>query len=259
MNKSITNLLDLPDELLLIIFKHLNFIEVINSFFDINERFDRIICDHSMTKTLDFSSMIFFDNQIFDRLGQLLPRICQNIKYLIFRSISQEWLLHLADHPNLYKLDLGDINLTETKKYFDSNDSPLVKLIQKQITHLSLTPKDNTLDELISMTDFNDLYLRVFQYSTNVTHLEFNTDFTPKHFSFRPSCDYLPFGNSLSSTIVYLSIRVFMFDDLLFLLTGCLPRMHTLIVISDLHHQFYSRPITVDQTVSITYCLHSLF
>lgn len=111
MNKSIQNFLDLPDELLILTFRYFNFIDIINSFFDDNEQFDRIVCNNFITKTFDFSSMFFYNNQISDRFEQILPRIRHNKKSFKFRSISQEYLLHLNDYPNLYKLNLDEINL----------------------------------------------------------------------------------------------------------------------------------------------------
>ena len=42
------NILDLPDEMLLVIFNKLNMIDVLSSLVDVNERFNRLVFDPAL-------------------------------------------------------------------------------------------------------------------------------------------------------------------------------------------------------------------
>jgi hypothetical protein len=55
-NDEYHNILDLPDEILLIIFKKLNTIDVFYSFGDVNRRFNRLALDFLYIRHLVFSN-----------------------------------------------------------------------------------------------------------------------------------------------------------------------------------------------------------
>ena len=118
MKYSDVELNDLPDEILLIILKKLDNLEVLYSFHGANERLNRILHDPIFTSCLNFvkwSSFEYIDkfssNILLDRFClQILPEICTKIKWLDLESSSMECLLHAADFSNLYGLGLYNIN-----------------------------------------------------------------------------------------------------------------------------------------------------
>ncbi len=88
MQSSCVELNNLPDEILLMIFKKLNNLEVFYSFQGVNNRLNRIIYDPILTSHLNFltwssNKLInrFSSNIILDRFClQILPEICTKIK-----------------------------------------------------------------------------------------------------------------------------------------------------------------------------------
>jgi hypothetical protein len=85
MEYSFTQLNDLPNEILMIIFKNLNNRDVLYSFIDLNKRFDTIINDTIIRKKLTLTSLndssYPFTDTIFDRFClQILPKINDKIQ-----------------------------------------------------------------------------------------------------------------------------------------------------------------------------------
>ncbi|CAF4310878.1 unnamed protein product, partial [Rotaria sp. Silwood2] len=117
MKNSCVELNDIPDEILLIIFKKLNNLEVLYSFQGVNERLNKIIHDPIFTSRLNFlqwSSNKFINkfssDVILNRFClQILPEICMKIKWLDLESSSMKHILCAADYPNLYGLGLYNI------------------------------------------------------------------------------------------------------------------------------------------------------
>jgi hypothetical protein len=118
MQSSCVELNDLPDEILLMIFKKLNNLEVFYSFQGVNNRLNRIIYDPILTSHLNFltwssNKLInrFSSNIILDRFClQILPEICTKIKWLDLESSSMKHILRAADYPNLDSLALYNID-----------------------------------------------------------------------------------------------------------------------------------------------------
>ncbi|CAF4454937.1 unnamed protein product [Rotaria magnacalcarata] len=123
MKYSCVELNDLPDEILLIIFKKLNNLEVLYSFQGFNERFNKIIHDSMFTSRLSFPQLSFkkcikkFSSDIIlNRFcSQILLTIRTKIKCLDLESESMRNILDAADYPNLYALGLYNIE-EETAK-----------------------------------------------------------------------------------------------------------------------------------------------
>jgi len=96
MECSCIKLNDLPDEILLIIFKKLDNADVLYSFHGVNKRFNKILRDPIFTSSLNFvkwSSKKFFNkfssNVILDRFCfQILPSISMKIKWFYLESSS---------------------------------------------------------------------------------------------------------------------------------------------------------------------------
>jgi hypothetical protein len=109
---------DLPDEILLIIFKKLNNISLLYSLLGINKRLDKILHDNIFTNTLTLFEYFSFDyisslpNPIMDRFcSAILPSIEYKIKWFNLDASSMERILLSGNYSNLS--GLGIYNITE--------------------------------------------------------------------------------------------------------------------------------------------------
>jgi len=119
-------ILDLPDEILLIIFKKLNIIDVLYSLVDVNQRFDRLALNPLYIHDLDMTTIMTnnsiynqtfsIDTQVLSRICQkVLPRIDHQIHKLTVEECSMKPILLAANYPQLYSLSL--INFHEEILY----------------------------------------------------------------------------------------------------------------------------------------------
>jgi hypothetical protein len=121
------NILDLPNEILLIIFNKLNMVDILYSLVDVCERFDQLVLDPIHIRNLDMTSMAmksFFDrtysidNQVLDRICEnILPRIHHQVNELIIEQQSMERVLHDLNYPQCYSLTLMDFQAETIHKY----------------------------------------------------------------------------------------------------------------------------------------------
>lgn len=111
------NLLDLPDEILLIILKKLNMIHVLSSLNAVNRRFDRLAVDYSFVRHFDMTDMTNITslcNHSPSINPQIVSRICQKIlpriHHLIHRlTIEEYWMKQIllaTNYPQLCSLSL---------------------------------------------------------------------------------------------------------------------------------------------------------
>ena len=120
MNRSNVHLLDLPDEILLIILKKLNNIDVLYSLLDINNgRLNILAQENTFTNILKFVSI---DNiSLIDRFCiDILPRIHHNVKCFIFEPVFMERILLATDYPNLTELKIFHFQQKIALNYFTS-------------------------------------------------------------------------------------------------------------------------------------------
>jgi hypothetical protein len=119
-------ILDLPDEILLIIFRKLNIVDVLYSLLDVNQRFDRLALDPLYIHDLDMTDIMainsFYDQtfsidtQVLSRIYQkVLPRIHHQIHKLTVEECSMKPILLAGNYPQLYSLSL--INFQEEILY----------------------------------------------------------------------------------------------------------------------------------------------
>ncbi|CAM4851443.1 unnamed protein product [Rotaria magnacalcarata] len=125
MNQFNVHLLNLPNEILLIILKQLNNIDVLYSLLGINsEKVNILAQENVFINTLNFVSILTDDNysisnSILDRFClEILPRVHHNVKSLILESSYMERILFVADYPHLTKLKLFDFNQEIASAYF---------------------------------------------------------------------------------------------------------------------------------------------
>jgi hypothetical protein len=126
MNQHNVHLLDLPNEILFLILKNLNNVDVLYCLLGINnQRLDIIAQEQLFTNILNFVSISqTVDNiSIFDSILNrfcisILPKIHQNVKSLILESVSMECILRASNYPNLTELKLFNLNKTIVPRYF---------------------------------------------------------------------------------------------------------------------------------------------
>lgn len=115
------NILDLPDEILFKILNNLNTIDAIYSFFDVNQRFNRIILDFQCVRDLDLSIMMDMDPMYIKNSSlnsefiskickKILPRIAHHVHKLIVEQYSMRKILHAVNYPLLYSLTLKNFD-----------------------------------------------------------------------------------------------------------------------------------------------------
>ena len=120
MENSTVQLMDLPDELLLMIFKHLNNREMLLSLMGVHVRLDEIISDPIFTKCLTLTRLSKanlicpMDPLKLDRFcTEILPRIAEQVKWINIDASSMESVLLAEKYPNLF--GIGIYNITEEK------------------------------------------------------------------------------------------------------------------------------------------------
>jgi hypothetical protein len=116
-NDEYHNILDLPDEILFIIFKKLNTIDVFYSFGDVNRRFNRLALDFLYIRHLDMTTFRSIKSE-YDRISsidaqilseicvKLVPRIHHQVHKLTVQQDSIQQILHGGNYPQLYSLSL---------------------------------------------------------------------------------------------------------------------------------------------------------
>ncbi|CAF2652810.1 unnamed protein product [Rotaria sp. Silwood2] len=125
MENLIIQLIGLPDELLVMIFKKLNNVQLLYTLFGINRELDRILSDSIFTRYLVLSRNLSNDvicpivDTVLDRFcSQILPQIRYKINFLTLETSSVERILLTADYPNLYGLGLYNIDEKSAKRFF---------------------------------------------------------------------------------------------------------------------------------------------
>lgn len=115
---------DLPDEILLIIFKKMHNLEVLYSLLDVNQRLNKIVHDPVFTSHLTIRKHFSNDSMnplpitILNQLFQILPKIDDKIKWLDLTALFIEPILCFSKFPNLYGLGLYDLDLERAKHLF---------------------------------------------------------------------------------------------------------------------------------------------
>ena len=114
------DLLDLPDEILLTIFKKLNMIDMFYSLTDVNQRFDRLAYDFFYSYHLNFA--IKRENtHILDKIcSKILPRINQKITQLTLEPLCMERVLATCHYPQLHSLSFVNFDPETLLQYLTS-------------------------------------------------------------------------------------------------------------------------------------------
>ena len=250
------NLLDFPNEILLIIFEKLEMIDALYSLVDVNRRFDRLVLgsldihDLDMTKGITVDSMhkqtLQVDSQVLSRIcEQILPRICHRVQKLTIKKHSMQRILFATNYPQLYSLSLVNFQEDTLHQHLTGMMAIIVR-VKKRIALIILFCL-RIVDDL----DFRDLLVK------QITHLDVYMEGTTESISTTAaeifplvlaSCEklivlniggicsgracwnplYLQTRNGMSSTLIQLKINIENFVDCLYLLDGRLPCLSTL-------------------------------
>ena len=115
-NKKHLNIVDFPNEILLIIFNKLNMADVLYSLVDITQRFNQLIFDPFYIRNLNMTSMTMksfygrtysIDNQVLDRIcKKILPRIHHQVNELTVEQHSMERILLNINYSKLSSISL---------------------------------------------------------------------------------------------------------------------------------------------------------
>ncbi len=126
MNDSFVNIVDLPDEILLIILKKLNRFDVLYSLVGVNEKLDNVACDINFTRAVDLLTISSngvnnsITHAILDRFCMhILPRIHKNVECLTVESCFLQRVLHASNYLNLRKLTLINLELSMASDIFN--------------------------------------------------------------------------------------------------------------------------------------------
>ncbi|CAF4611899.1 unnamed protein product [Rotaria socialis] len=175
MEYSCVELNDLPDEILLIILKKLDNLEVLYSLQGVNERLNEIIRDPTCTSHLTFVKWSpkefinkFSSNVIFDRVClQILPEISMKIKWLDLESSSMKQILHSTDYPNLNGLGLYNVE-RETSRSLFTDEHLSSNMFKNQITTLIIAIDPNRSDLFTKA----NICKHIFTAFMKLTHLD---------------------------------------------------------------------------------------
>ncbi|CAF1450742.1 unnamed protein product, partial [Rotaria magnacalcarata] len=226
MEGSLIQLNDLPDEILLIILKKLDNIEVLYSFIGFNKQLDQLVHGSIFTNCLTMTrrsndSYYPLNGPVFQRFcSQILPKIHHKVKWLNLESSTMKDILLCTNYPNLYGLGLYNINKEYAFRIF-TDETPLIHISQSKISSLVVDiPQKSITGTGNSITDIFTAILTVF------SKLEY--------FRFGPAyCCQLRFQNPptiSSSTLLEMHVRVECFADCLYLLDGRFDQLQRLSV-----------------------------
>ena len=125
-NSCLIRLNDLPEELLLIIFRKLNNIDLFYSILGINNQLDRILDDSFFTNELKLVTSSVDDvicplsSEVVHRIcSEVLPKINEQIRSLTVESLYMENIFRAGDYLNLRKLCLASIKQEKLPDLFN--------------------------------------------------------------------------------------------------------------------------------------------
>ncbi|CAM2719069.1 unnamed protein product [Rotaria socialis] len=216
LNSDDINILDLPDEILFMIFKKLNSTDVLHSLVDINKQFRRLALDSLYVRDLDMTDFVTI-NSLYDQTSsidtkilskiyeKILPRIHHQVHKLTIEQYSMKNILLAAIYPKLYYLSL--INFQEEILYQYLTNDLILRDLMKQITHLNIDTKNKT--EYCSVT-VSKIFEIILSLCKNLTSLNF-CDMFPIRTN-QTSMFYLSSKRHMSSTLIKLKINVAIID-----------------------------------------------
>jgi hypothetical protein len=127
MESLTVSILHLPDEILLIIFKKLDNIDLLYSLVGVNQKLDKIACDIIFTKEVDLTTISSNDasdsklNVMMDRFcACILLRIHNNVEALSVQASVLQNVFRTINYPNLHKLTILNLDMDMASAIFNS-------------------------------------------------------------------------------------------------------------------------------------------
>ncbi|CAF2155258.1 unnamed protein product [Rotaria magnacalcarata] len=233
MKDLLTQLNDLPDEILINIFKKLYNDEVLYSLMDVNKRISKIVQDTIFTRDLYLREYFPVDdstfplsNPILDRFcTQILPEIGHKIETLYLKGTWIERVFHATNYPNLINLGLCDIHFKLAMSLF-CDKIPFPHVYKNKITSLFINFKNENkwIDMRVCHTM---IFAQIFTIFTNLRCLKFNpysSDLNSLYLFMTPETD-------ISSTLLELHVTVSDIKQCLCILDGRFDQLRILYVI----------------------------
>ncbi|CAF2933740.1 unnamed protein product [Rotaria sp. Silwood2] len=196
LNSNDINILDLPDEILSIIFNKLNTIDIFYSLVGVNHRFDLLTLDPLVIHHFDFAieKSHVHNSYILDKVcSKILPRINDKITKLTLDSFSTQRILSAVKYPHLHSFSLINYQSYVLLRHLQDG---VISFLNNQITDLTVDiyhDKGELSDELETTVFLAILFFWIF-------------------------------------FIFNLTIKVNRFDDCLYFLNGCFQSLSTLII-----------------------------
>ncbi|UJR13260.1 hypothetical protein I4U23_000281 [Adineta vaga] len=223
---------DLPDEILLIILKKLNNIQVLYSLVRVNKRFNRLVHDSYFTSNLSLLrrftdySIVSLPDSILDRFClQILKEIHQNIRWLNLESLSMKHILLAANYPNLFGLGLYNIE-AETELSLCTDEFQLIPINKSQISALVIDVFKCEETKRFNSNLITRIFMNIFTMFSNLQYLNYcSSSIYNGRFLF---INLKP--NINSSTLVELHICLSWFCDCLYMLDGRFNNLQTFYV-----------------------------
>ncbi|CAF2954961.1 unnamed protein product [Rotaria sp. Silwood2] len=231
MEYSCLQLNDLPDEILLIIFKKVNNVALLYSLFDVNKRLNKILHDPIFTSHLSLlnchsSDCIYrLSGTILDRYClQILPKIHHKLEWLNLESSSMTRILLCTDYPKLCGLGLYNLDrqkairlVSDETLLFHKFKSKILSLVIKMSRngHISIEENANTF-----------IFTHIFTMFTNLQYLNFASSCMSYQIL---SFDLSP-PSVFSSNLLELHVNLDRFNDCLYLLDGRFNQLRKLYV-----------------------------
>ncbi|CAF1559442.1 unnamed protein product [Rotaria magnacalcarata] len=218
MKHSTIQLDDLPDEILMMIFKNMCQVDVLYSLIDVNQRLTTIVHDPIFTNHVtllnhlsDGSICSLTDSMLDQFCSQILPKMNHKIKCLHLESSSMERILLAANYPSLDGLSLYENALTDLFK----------NKILSLTFNMNVNKKDNDREHVNGI-----IFQRIIKIFTNLQYL----NFCPSSIWYSRISLKAFTANLASTTLSELHVTVNDFDDCLYLLDGRFNQLHTLYV-----------------------------
>ncbi len=255
------NMLDLPDEILLLILKKMNVVDALFRQNGLHSRLDQLLFDPVYVRELDFTikswddSISPMNDLIIDRVCEkILPYINDKIIKLTLEPNSIERVLRVVDYPKLSSLSLMNFS-KKTLQHFTGNDNYLfeinkysisflgnpsrIELMNKQITHLNI--------DIIDDTDNDNDELNLFEFILSLSKCLIDLTFHQSTQFEDRNLPILQFSSTIYPSLTKLNIRLNTLEECLFLFDGRFPSLsHCLVYI----HKIFSISSSIDNKVS---------
>ncbi|CAF2699707.1 unnamed protein product [Rotaria sp. Silwood2] len=229
------NILDLPNEILFIIFQKLDMIDVFYSCIKVNRRFNRLVLDSfflrdlNMTTINDINSLYdqtsSTDPKVLSRICEkILPRIYDHTYKLTVNEYSAKYMFLASNYSKLYSLSLINFQKEILHQYLTDN-LILRDLLTNQITHLNIDIK-NTTENRFKIGP--EIFPKILSLCKNLIVLNFCDMFPERNFVV--SLTDFSWNHCIPSTLIKLRINLSTLADCLHLLDGLFVCLSILII-----------------------------